>query len=90
MIPNSLHTSFHATQMVMESHISYLHNSHANYMVLATFGNVAIHFMCFNQGVGFSTAGSKFLSIMHRARMVSTRENEIYTGSGLRGLIPYI
>jgi hypothetical protein len=39
---------------------------------------------------GFSTAGSKFISIVHRARMVSTGDNGIYTGSGLRGVIPYV
>jgi hypothetical protein len=39
---------------------------------------------------GFSTAGSKFISIVHQARMVSTEDNEIYTGSGLRGVIPYV
>jgi hypothetical protein len=38
---------------------------------------------------GFSTAGSKFLSIVCRARMVSARDNGVYTGSGLRGVIPY-
>jgi hypothetical protein len=32
---------------------------------------------------GFSTAGSKFMSIVRRARMVSLGDNEIYTGSGL-------
>jgi hypothetical protein len=30
---------------------------------------------------GFSTAGSKFLSIVRRARMVSAGDNGIYTGS---------
>jgi hypothetical protein len=39
---------------------------------------------------GFSTAGSKFLWIMCRAHMVSTRDNGFYTGSGLRGVIPYV
>jgi hypothetical protein len=39
---------------------------------------------------GFSTAGSKFLSIVRRARRVSTGDNGIYTGSGLRGAIPYV
>jgi hypothetical protein len=39
---------------------------------------------------GFSTAGSKFLSIMCQARMVSTGDNRVYTGSGLRGVIPYV
>jgi hypothetical protein len=38
---------------------------------------------------GFSTADSKFLLIMRRARMVSSGDNGIYTGSGLRGVIPY-
>jgi hypothetical protein len=39
---------------------------------------------------GFSTADSKFISIMRRARMVSVGDNRIYTGSGLRGVIPYL
>jgi hypothetical protein len=39
---------------------------------------------------GFSTVGSKFLSIACQARMVSVGDNEIYTGSGLRGVIPYV
>jgi hypothetical protein len=39
---------------------------------------------------GFSTAGSKSMSVVHRARMVSSGDNGIYTGSGLRGVIPYI
>jgi hypothetical protein len=39
---------------------------------------------------GFATAGSKFLSIMHWARMVSSGNNGVYTGSGLRGVIPYV
>jgi hypothetical protein len=39
---------------------------------------------------GFSTAGSKFLSIVCRARMVSVEDNMVYTGSGLRGVIPYV
>jgi hypothetical protein len=39
---------------------------------------------------GFSTAGSKFLSIVRRARMVSTGDNGVYTGSGLRGELPYV
>jgi hypothetical protein len=39
---------------------------------------------------GFSTAGSKFLSIVCRARMISVGDNEVYTGSGLRGVIPYV
>jgi hypothetical protein len=39
---------------------------------------------------GFSTADNKFLSIACRARMVSTRDNGVYTGSGLRGVIPYV
>jgi hypothetical protein len=33
---------------------------------------------------GFSTAGSKFISIVHRAQMVSAGDNGVYTGSGLR------
>jgi hypothetical protein len=33
---------------------------------------------------------SKFVSIMCSARMVSTGDNRIYTGSGLRGVIPYV
>jgi hypothetical protein len=51
------------------------------------------HTMCpymARQLSGFSTAGSKFLSIVRRARMVSAGDNRIYTGSGLRGVIPYI
>jgi hypothetical protein len=39
---------------------------------------------------GFTTGGSKFLSIVRRARMVSSGDNEVYTGSGLRGVIPYV
>jgi hypothetical protein len=39
---------------------------------------------------GFSTVDSKFLSIVRRARMVSAGDNGIYTGSGLRGVIPYV
>jgi hypothetical protein len=39
---------------------------------------------------GFSTADSKFLSIVHRPRMVSAGDNGVYTGSGLRGVIPYV
>jgi hypothetical protein len=39
---------------------------------------------------GFSTAGNEFLSIVCRAWMVSTGEDGIYTGSGLRGVIPYV
>jgi hypothetical protein len=39
---------------------------------------------------GFSTAGSKFLSIVRQARMVNTGDNGVYTGSGLRGVIPYV
>jgi hypothetical protein len=39
---------------------------------------------------GLSTAGSKSMSVVRRARMVSSGDNGIYTGSGLRGVIPYI
>jgi hypothetical protein len=39
---------------------------------------------------GFSTVGSKFVLIVRRARMVSAGDNGIYTGSGLRGVIPYV
>jgi hypothetical protein len=39
---------------------------------------------------GFSTAGSKFLSIVCRAWMVSARDNGVYTGSGLQGVMPYV
>jgi hypothetical protein len=39
---------------------------------------------------GFSTAGSKFISTVHRARMVSAGDNGIQTGSSLRGVIPYV
>jgi hypothetical protein len=42
------------------------------------------------QLLGFSTAGSKFLSIVCWARMVSAGDNEIYTSSGLRRVIPYV
>jgi hypothetical protein len=38
---------------------------------------------------GFSTTGSKFLSIVPRARVVSAGDNGVYTGSGLQ-VIPYI
>jgi hypothetical protein len=33
---------------------------------------------------------SKLVSIVCRARMVSTGDNEVYTGSDLRGVIPYV
>jgi hypothetical protein len=39
---------------------------------------------------GFSTIGSKFLSIACQAQMVSAGDNGVFTGSGLRGVIPYI
>jgi hypothetical protein len=39
---------------------------------------------------GFSTVDSKFLSIVRRARMISARDNRVYTGSCLRGVIPYV
>jgi hypothetical protein len=39
---------------------------------------------------GFSTAGGKFLSIVCQARMVSAGDNGVYTGLGLRGVIPYV
>jgi hypothetical protein len=39
---------------------------------------------------GFSTAGSKFISIVRRARMFSAGDNGIYTSSGLREVIPYV
>jgi hypothetical protein len=39
---------------------------------------------------GFATADSKFLLIVRRARMVSSGDNGVYTGSGLRGVIPYV
>jgi hypothetical protein len=39
---------------------------------------------------GFSTAGSKYLSIVRRARMLSTGDDKFYTSSGLRGVIPYV
>jgi hypothetical protein len=38
----------------------------------------------------FSTAGSKSMSIVRRAWMVSSGDNGDYTGSGLRGVIPYV
>jgi hypothetical protein len=40
--------------------------------------------------VGFSTVGSKFMSAVGRARMVSSGDNMIYTSSGLRGVVPYV
>jgi hypothetical protein len=42
------------------------------------------------QLLGYSTAGSKFLSIVRRARMVSLGDNKIYTGSGLRRVTLYV
>jgi hypothetical protein len=39
---------------------------------------------------GFSTAGSKSMSVVRRAQMVSSGDNEIYNGLGLRGVIPYV
>jgi hypothetical protein len=39
---------------------------------------------------GFSTADSKFVSIVRRAQMVTAGDNGIYTGSDLRGVIPYV
>jgi hypothetical protein len=33
---------------------------------------------------------SKFVSIVCQARMISAGDNEIYTGLGLRGVIPYV
>jgi hypothetical protein len=42
------------------------------------------------QLLGFSTTGSKFISIMRRARMVIVGDNRIYTGSGLRGVLRYV
>jgi hypothetical protein len=39
---------------------------------------------------GFAATDSKFLSIVHQVRMVSSGDDEVYTGSGLRGLIPYV
>jgi hypothetical protein len=39
---------------------------------------------------GFSTAGNEFLSIVCRAQMVSAGDNRVYTGSGLREVIPYV
>jgi hypothetical protein len=38
----------------------------------------------------FSTAGSKFISIVRWDRMVSIGDNKIYIGLGLRGVIPYV
>jgi hypothetical protein len=38
----------------------------------------------------FCTGDSKFVSIVCRDQMVSTIDNDIYTGSGLRGVIPYV
>jgi hypothetical protein len=51
------------------------------------------HTMCpylARQLSGFSTVGNKFVSIMRRAWMVSTGDNGIQTGSGLRGVTPYV
>jgi hypothetical protein len=39
---------------------------------------------------GFSTVGSKFLSIVCQAWMVSAGDNGVYTGPGLCGVIPYV
>jgi hypothetical protein len=39
---------------------------------------------------GFSTAGSKFLSIVCRARMVSAGDDQVHTSLCLRGVIPYV
>jgi hypothetical protein len=39
---------------------------------------------------GFATAGSKFLSIVRQTRMVSLGDDGVYTGSDLRGVIPYV
>jgi hypothetical protein len=39
---------------------------------------------------GFFTADSIFLSIVRRVQMVSAGDNGIYTGSVLRGVIPYV
>jgi hypothetical protein len=39
---------------------------------------------------GFATADSKFLSIVRRARMVSSGDNVVYTGSGLQEVIAYV
>jgi hypothetical protein len=39
---------------------------------------------------GFSIAGSKSMSVVCRTQLVSSGDNEIYTGSGLSGVIPYV
>jgi hypothetical protein len=39
---------------------------------------------------GVGVLGGKIVSIMRRVWMVSARDNEIYIGSGLRGVIPYV
>jgi hypothetical protein len=39
---------------------------------------------------GFSTTVSKSMSIVRRARMVSSGDDGVYTGSSLRGVIPYV
>jgi hypothetical protein len=49
-------------------------------LTVATFSNVVIPPMV---GQGCLPPDNNFLSIVCRARMVSTRDNEIYTGSGL-------
>jgi hypothetical protein len=54
------------------------------------FAGEAIHKLERRGVSGFSTAGSKFLSIVCRARMVSAGDNRVYTSSGLQGVIPYI
>jgi hypothetical protein len=50
---------------------------------------------CWRSGTKHGCRGSlppdsKFLSIVCRARMISTRDNGIYTGSVLRRVIPYV
>jgi hypothetical protein len=39
---------------------------------------------------GFLPLTSKFLSVMCQIRMVGTRDTRMYTGSGLRRIIPYV
>jgi hypothetical protein len=54
--------------------------------------NIYIHVLLlgFQLVPGFSTVGSKFLSIACRAQMVSAGDNGVYTSSVLLGVIPYV
>jgi hypothetical protein len=67
----------HCTQVLMTLNWSWKHifliykNSYANYIVLTTFGNVAVHFMCFNQGKSY------YLSNVNRWLVIS-KSGECY------------